>query len=168
MAAGMAGGSADAAAALRLAMAIAPGRAEEVDLVAAGFGADVPSQLLPGVAVGSGAGEIVERFEPLGEHAFVVLPSEFALSTPDVFREADRLARPRSDAQLAHAYLDVTGRADAWRADARRTDRERARAGGDLTLSVLRGRARGGAVGRRRPRARVWFRPDGGRDLVGF
>jgi len=109
IAAGMAGGSADAAAALRLAMAIAPGRAEEVDLVAAGLGADVPSQLLPGVAVGSGAGEIVERFGPLGEHAFVVLPSEFALSTPDVFREADRLARPRSDAQLAHAYLDVTG-----------------------------------------------------------
>jgi 4-diphosphocytidyl-2-C-methyl-D-erythritol kinase len=109
IAAGMAGGSADAAAALRLAMAIAPGRAEEVDLVAATLGADVPSQLLPGVAVGSGAGEIVERFEPLAQHAFVVLPSEFALSTPDVFREADRLARPRSDAQLAHAYRDVTG-----------------------------------------------------------
>jgi 4-diphosphocytidyl-2-C-methyl-D-erythritol kinase len=109
VAAGMGGGSADAAATLRLAMAIAPGRAEEVDLIAATLGADVPNQLLPGVAVGSGAGEIVERFEPLAEHAFVVLPSEFALSTPDVFREADRLARPRSDAQLAHAYLDVTG-----------------------------------------------------------
>jgi 4-diphosphocytidyl-2-C-methyl-D-erythritol kinase len=108
VAAGMAGGSADAAAALRLAMAVAPGRAEEVDLVAATLGADVPSQLLPGVALGSGAGEIVERFEPLAEHAFVVLPSEFALSTPDVFREADRLARPRSDAQLASAYLDLT------------------------------------------------------------
>jgi 4-diphosphocytidyl-2-C-methyl-D-erythritol kinase len=109
VAAGMAGGSADAAATLRLAMAIAPGRAEEVDLIAATLGADVPSQLLPGVAVGSGAGEIVERFESLAEHAFLVLPSEFALSTPDVFREADRLARPRSDAQLAQAYLDVTG-----------------------------------------------------------
>jgi 4-diphosphocytidyl-2-C-methyl-D-erythritol kinase len=109
VAAGMAGGSADAAATLRLAMALAPGRAEEVDLIAATLGADVPSQLLPGVAVGSGAGELVERFEPLAEHAFLVLPSEFALSTPDVFREADRLARPRSDAQLAQAYLDVTG-----------------------------------------------------------
>jgi 4-diphosphocytidyl-2-C-methyl-D-erythritol kinase len=109
VAAGMAGGSADAAAALRLAMALAPGRAEEVDLVAAGLGADVPSQLLPGVALGSGAGELVERFEPLARHAFVVVPSEFALSTPDVFREADRLARPRSDAQLAHAYRDLAG-----------------------------------------------------------
>jgi 4-diphosphocytidyl-2-C-methyl-D-erythritol kinase len=109
VAAGMAGGSADAAAVLRLAMALAPGRPEEVDLIAAGLGADVPSQLLPGVAVGSGAGEIVERFEGLAEHVFVVLPSEFALSTPDVFREADRLAPPRTDAQLAHAYRDVTG-----------------------------------------------------------
>jgi 4-diphosphocytidyl-2-C-methyl-D-erythritol kinase len=109
VAAGMAGGSADAAAALRLAMAIAPGRAEEVDLVAAGLGADVPSQLLPGVAVGTGAGELIERFAPLAEHAFLVLPSEFELSTPDVFREADRLATARSDAQLASAYLDLVG-----------------------------------------------------------
>ncbi len=109
VAAGMAGGSADAAAALRLAMAIAPGRAEEVDLIAAQLGADVPSQLLPGVSIGTGAGELVERFEPLAEHAFVVLASEFELSTPDVFREADRLAPPRSDAQLARAYLDVAG-----------------------------------------------------------
>ena len=74
VAAGMAGGSADAAAALRLAMAVAPGRAEEVDAIAAGLGADVPSQLLPGVALGTGAGEMVEHFEPLAEHAFVVLP----------------------------------------------------------------------------------------------
>jgi len=108
IAAGMAGGSADAAAALRLAMAVAPGRAEEVDLIAATLGADVPSQLLPGVAVGSGAGEVVERFGPLAEHAFVVVPSQFGLSTPDVFREADRLELTRTDAQLADAYLDVT------------------------------------------------------------
>ena len=107
VAAGMAGGSADAAGALRLAVAIAPAPRQAVERVARELGADVPSQLLPGVAIGSGAGEIVERFEPLGEHAFVVLPSEFALSTPDVFREADRLARSRSDAELADAYRDL-------------------------------------------------------------
>jgi 4-diphosphocytidyl-2-C-methyl-D-erythritol kinase len=39
----------------------------------------------------------------------VVLPSAFALSTPDVFREADRLDWIRNDAQLANAYLDVVG-----------------------------------------------------------
>ncbi len=107
IAAGMAGGSADAAATLRLAMTVMPGRAEEVDMIAAELGADIPSQLLPGVAVGTGAGEIVERFEPLDEHAFVVVPSAFELSTPDVFRETDRLQPPRSDAQLARWYFDV-------------------------------------------------------------
>ena len=56
VAAGMAGGSADAAAALRLAMAVAPGRAEEVDQIAVELGADVPSQLLPGVRSGPGPG----------------------------------------------------------------------------------------------------------------
>ena len=107
VAAGMAGGSADAAATLRLAMALAPGRAEEVDQLAAELGADVPSQLLPGLALGTGAGEIVEHFEPLPEHAFVVLPSEFGLSTPDVFREADRLGLSRSDAELDALYDEL-------------------------------------------------------------
>ena len=109
VAAGMAGGSADAAAALRLAMAVAPGRAEEVDQLAAGLGADVPSQLLPGLALGTGAGEIVEHFEALPEHAFVILPSEFALATPDVFREVDRLGLQRSDAELDSLYDELVG-----------------------------------------------------------
>jgi len=104
VAAGMAGGSADAAATLRLAMALAPGRAEEIDQLAAELGADVPSQLLPGLALGTGAGEIVEHFGELPEHAFVILPSEFSLSTPDVFREADRLGLARSDAELEERY----------------------------------------------------------------
>ncbi len=109
VAAGMAGGSADAAAALRLAMAVAPGRAEEIDQLAAELGADVPSQLLPGLAVGTGAGEIVEHFEPLAEHAFVVLPSKFALATPDVFREADRLGLQRTDRELERLYGALVG-----------------------------------------------------------
>jgi 4-diphosphocytidyl-2-C-methyl-D-erythritol kinase len=113
VAAGMAGGSADAAAVLRLAMAVAGGRdqiAEEVDALAAELGADVPSQLLPGVVLGTGAGELVEHFEPLPEHAFVVLPSsQFALSTPDVFREADRLGLQRSDAELDQLYGELVG-----------------------------------------------------------
>jgi len=107
IAAGLAGGSADAAAALRLAMAVMPGRAEEVDAVAAALGADVPAQLVPGLALGTGAGEIVERFEALAEHAFVVVPSELRLSTPDVFREADRLGLPRTDADLAGRYQEL-------------------------------------------------------------
>lgn len=104
VAAGMAGGSADAAATLRLAMAVAPGRAEEVDLIASELGADVPSQLLPGIAIGTGAGEMVEHFGPLGEHAFVVVPSPLQLATPDVFREADRLGLQRADSDLDARY----------------------------------------------------------------
>jgi 4-diphosphocytidyl-2-C-methyl-D-erythritol kinase len=108
IAAGMGGGSADAAAALRLAMAVAPGRAEEVEQIAVELGADVPSQLMPGIAIGTGAGEIVEHFQPLAEHAFVVLPSsEFELSTPDVFREADRLGLQRSDQELDRFYEEL-------------------------------------------------------------
>lgn len=105
VAAGMGGGSADAAAALRLAMAVVPGRAEEVDAIAATLGADVPGQLITGVSVGTGEGEIVERFEALAPHAFVVVPSDEQLSTADVYAEADRLGIRRSDAQLASGYL---------------------------------------------------------------
>lgn len=109
VAAGMAGGSADAAATLRLAMAVAPGRAEEVDAIAAALGADVPSQLMPGLAVGTGAGELVEHYEALAEHAFLVLPSEHALATPDVFAEADRLGLERSAAELDELYAQLVG-----------------------------------------------------------
>ena len=109
VAAGMAGGSADAAATLRMAMAVAPGRAEEVEQLAVELGADVPSQLLPGVALGTGAGEMVEHFAALPEHAFVVVPSEFALATPDVFREADRLGLQRSGDELDALYERLVG-----------------------------------------------------------
>ncbi|MGC9220344.1 MAG: 4-(cytidine 5'-diphospho)-2-C-methyl-D-erythritol kinase [Solirubrobacteraceae bacterium] len=104
VAAGMAGGSADAAAALRAAMAILPGRPEELDAIAAELGADVPGQLLPGTALGVGAGEVVEHFEPLAEHAYVVVPAPFALATPDVYREADRLGLPRREDELRERY----------------------------------------------------------------
>ncbi|HWD64305.1 MAG TPA: hypothetical protein VG405_03965 [Solirubrobacteraceae bacterium] len=101
VAAGMAGGSADAAATLRLASELAPGRPEEVEAVAAGLGADVPAQLAPGLAIGTGAGEIVERLEPLAAHALLVVPLPAELSTPAVYREADRLGLPRDPGELA-------------------------------------------------------------------
>lgn len=100
IAAGMAGGSADAAAALRLAAAVAPVAPQTINTLAAQLGADVPAQLLPGVALGTGAGEVVQRHAPLPAHAFVVVPSEQRLSTPAVFEEADRLGLPRPAADL--------------------------------------------------------------------
>ena len=57
VAAGLGGGSADAAAVLRL----AGGEVGDLPGLAAGLGADVPSQLDPAFALVSGAGEVVER-----------------------------------------------------------------------------------------------------------
>lgn len=103
VAAGMGGGSADAAAALRLADSLVPVPRELRDQVAAALGADVPSQVVPGLAVGAGAGEVIESVAPLGPHAFLVLPQPFGLSTAEVYREADRLGLARSAAQLESA-----------------------------------------------------------------
>ena len=119
VAGGMAGGSADAAAALRLALGFLPGRAEEVEAIATGLGADVPAQLLPGVSLGTGAGELVEQFPALPEHAYVVVPMPFGLATADVFAEADRLGSARSASALAklreflQAALGAAGRLPA-------------------------------------------------------
>jgi len=103
VAAGMGGGSGDAAAALRL-VAHAAGRAADDPLLARlapQLGADVPSQIAPGPVLVGGAGEDVRPLPPLPPHGVLVLPSPHALSTPDVFREADRLGLPRSADDLA-------------------------------------------------------------------
>lgn len=100
VAGGMGGGSADAAATLRLAGALAP-MSEDLALeLAAGLGADVPSQLVPGVALGTGAGERIESVPELAGHAFVIVPLGAALATPEVYREADRLGLGRSREEL--------------------------------------------------------------------
>jgi 4-diphosphocytidyl-2-C-methyl-D-erythritol kinase len=92
VAAGLGGGSADAAAALRAANRVAGeplGSAELRDL-AAGLGSDVPSQVEPGHALVQGVGEVVD---PVGLPAlFVVLvPQQEGLSTASVYAELDRL-----------------------------------------------------------------------------
>jgi 4-diphosphocytidyl-2-C-methyl-D-erythritol kinase len=112
VAAGMGGGSADAAAMLRLADALAPVPADVAAELAAALGADVPSQLRPGLFLGTGAGEVVEPREPLPEHAFVIVPQDFGLSTAEVYREADRRGLPRDASDLA-ARLGAV-RAAGW------------------------------------------------------
>ncbi len=101
VAAGMGGGSADAAALLRLARQLSPVDPGAIKSLAAELGADVPSQLSPGLSLGSGAGEIVEPLPALPAHAFVIVPSEHSLSTAAVYREADRLGLGRSREELA-------------------------------------------------------------------
>lgn len=101
VAAGLGGGSADAAAALRLADALKSLPAGLAPRIARRLGADVPSQLRPGVSLGTGAGEIVRPLQALAPHAVVIVPQAFGLSTADVYREADRLGLARGPADLA-------------------------------------------------------------------
>lgn len=107
VAAGMGGGSADAAAALRLACELAPGRPEEVAAIAAELGADVPSQLVPGLSLGTGAGDLIEPLSPLARHALVIVPLPVALSTADVYREADRLGLGRPAGELENRTAEL-------------------------------------------------------------
>ncbi len=96
VAAGLGGGSADAAAALRAANELAgcPLESEELRELAAELGADVPSQIEPRHALVTGAGEHVDRLELPGM-GLVLVPSEDGLSTADVYREADRIESTR-------------------------------------------------------------------------
>lgn len=98
VAAGLGGGSADAAAVLRLASGDLP--AEELAAIAAGLGADVPSQIEPRFSLVGGAGERVEPLPEPDPFALVLVPDRAGLPTPAVFAEADRLGSPRSHAEL--------------------------------------------------------------------
>lgn len=91
VAAGLGGGSADAAAVLRAANAIAgmPLALSELREVAVGLGSDVPSQVEPRHALVQGVGE---RVEPIGLPALAVVlcPCADGLSTRSVYAELDR------------------------------------------------------------------------------
>jgi 4-diphosphocytidyl-2-C-methyl-D-erythritol kinase len=103
VAAGLGGGSADAAAVLRLARERATGMGgsiPDLEELAAELGADVPSQLVPALALVRGAGERVARLPDPEPHAVVLLPGGGGLSTAEVFAEADRLGLGRSHEQL--------------------------------------------------------------------
>ncbi|HVT00427.1 MAG TPA: hypothetical protein VHE08_07915 [Solirubrobacterales bacterium] len=116
VAAGLGGGSADAAAVLRLATGVRSnsriaarsanaggglgGLVADLPGIAAELGADVPSQLRPGLALVRGAGERIERLPAPAEHAALLLPGGGGLSTKAVFEEADRLGLGRDPAEL--------------------------------------------------------------------
>jgi 4-diphosphocytidyl-2-C-methyl-D-erythritol kinase len=102
VAAGMGGGSADAAATLRLAMRRSGlGDGDLLTALAAELGSDVAGQLRPGRVVVRGGGERVELLPDVAPFGVLVLPSQARLSTAAVYREADRLALPRGAQELA-------------------------------------------------------------------
>jgi 4-diphosphocytidyl-2-C-methyl-D-erythritol kinase len=92
----MGGGSADAAAALRAANELAGCPLDLLELrdLAAGIGADVPSQVEPAHALVCGAGELVEPLQ-LPALGLLLLPSGEGLSTAAVYAEADRIGSTR-------------------------------------------------------------------------
>lgn len=93
IAGGMAGGSADAAAALiacdavwRLGTSI-----DELDLLAAQLGSDVNFALHGGTAIGTGRGERLTPVLTTGTFHWVFALAEAGLSTPAVYAQCDRL-----------------------------------------------------------------------------
>jgi 4-diphosphocytidyl-2-C-methyl-D-erythritol kinase len=113
VAAGMGGGSADAAAVLRLAAGIAPVDPDVLRDVAASLGADVPAMVLGSVSLGTGAGDVVEPLAPPGPHALALAPLPSGLSTAAVYREADRLGLSRPPAELDAALARLRSGAPA-------------------------------------------------------
>jgi 4-diphosphocytidyl-2-C-methyl-D-erythritol kinase len=93
VAAGMAGGSADAAAALVACNALwglGAGREDLVE-VAAALGSDVPFALFGGTALGIGRGEQLTPVLASGSYTWVFALADGGLSTPAVYREYDRM-----------------------------------------------------------------------------
>jgi 4-diphosphocytidyl-2-C-methyl-D-erythritol kinase len=109
VAAGLGGGSADAAAALRLASA-ASGLGDESLLlgIARELGADVPAQISPGRWLARGAGELLQPLPPPSSPlAVLVLASDSHLSTANVYAAADRLATARDADSLARRNTEL-------------------------------------------------------------
>ena len=108
VAGGMAGGSADAAAALvacnelwELGLGV-----EQLEAIGRSLGADVPACLAGGIALGTGRGDhmsVLREGDEEGQHHWVMLLAHAGLSTPEVFREFDRV-----DAVSAPALAEPT------------------------------------------------------------
>jgi 4-diphosphocytidyl-2-C-methyl-D-erythritol kinase len=109
VAAGMGGGSADAAALLRIAPRLGAIDGASRLQIAGRLGADVPSQLVPGPWVGVGAGHRLLPAPALPPYAVVIIPQPFPLSTADVYREADRLGelRPAAEMEIVRHQLSI-------------------------------------------------------------
>ncbi len=113
VAAGLAGGSADAAGALLAMDTLLGGELgkNELHLLAAELGSDIPFSLIGNTALGRGRGEEITPALSRGEFHWVLGISNQGLSTPAVYKESDRLregmmvSAPRISESLMHALL---------------------------------------------------------------
>jgi len=100
VAGGMAGGSADAAAAIvaiDYLYSLGMSR-EEMAEIAAQLGSDVPFMLSGGTAIGTGHGDQLTAALSRGTYHWVLALSSIGLSTPAIYNECDRL---RSESEIA-------------------------------------------------------------------
>jgi 4-diphosphocytidyl-2-C-methyl-D-erythritol kinase len=94
VAAGLGGGSADAAAALMAAGAVYGVQTARIAEVATSVGADVPFFLRGGTMLMEGRGERLSEMEPLAGFAVAIAVPPMELATPAVFRRWDELGEP--------------------------------------------------------------------------
>jgi len=112
VAAGLAGGSADAAAALVACNELWGAGLSQRELceVAAGLGSDVPFALIGGTAVGRGRGEQLTAALVSGTYHWALAFASGGLSTPEVYAACDRLRAARAaaggDGTASAAALD--------------------------------------------------------------
>lgn len=114
VAAGLAGGSADAAGALLATDALLGNELSRDDLMAmaAQLGSDVPFSLAGGTAVGMGRGEKLTPALARGEFHWVLL-ADTGLSTPAVYAEFDRLNPKPTHPKINEAVMHALRSGDA-------------------------------------------------------
>ena len=111
VAGGLAGGSADAAAALvacDLLWRTGLSR-DELQVLGAELGADVPFALLGGTAIGTGRGDVLTPALARGDFHWVLAGAESGLSTPAVYAECDRLrgGRPVLEPRVSERLMQA-------------------------------------------------------------
>lgn len=89
VAGGMGGGSADAAAVVVAASQLVGARYSARETVE--LGSDVPFAILGGTALGTGRGELLTPIETTGVLHWVLVPANYGLSTPEVYRTLDEI-----------------------------------------------------------------------------
>lgn len=113
VAAGLGGGSSDAAAALQLANGLLPVPLVPARLVelASTIGADVPFFLCPGSQVGTGDGTVLAPVDLPSDYTIVLITPRNALktSTSDVYRAFDARDGPRGFPERREAMFEALG-----------------------------------------------------------
>ncbi|HSM46065.1 MAG TPA: 4-(cytidine 5'-diphospho)-2-C-methyl-D-erythritol kinase [Acidimicrobiia bacterium] len=107
VAAGLGGGSSDAAAALVAGAEFGGIARDRLAAVASSVGADVPLFLTGGTLMMRGIGEELEPLEPLDDFAVAIVVPHFGLETAEVYRRWDEMEGP-TGSPLADAGLPPT------------------------------------------------------------